>query len=104
MRYLGEPHHDGSALYVTCADGLSVLETGSGRERLRDLSLPRAGGVAVHPDGARVHVVDTLRDSLVTVLAVVLTARPRLTSVRPATRVAPVPSTPCGVRLLASWE
>ncbi len=56
---------DGRSLYVTCADGLSVLETGSGRERLRDRSLPRAGGVAVHPDGSRVYLVDTWNDSLV---------------------------------------
>ncbi|MBY8885977.1 phospholipase [Streptomyces sp. PTM05] len=58
------PSPDGRILYVTCYDGLSVLDAESGRTRARLTDQAEANGVAVHPDGKRVLVVNTWQNAL----------------------------------------
>ncbi len=58
------PSADGRTLYVACHDGLSVLDTGDGSVRATLAGQARAGGIAVHPDGSRLFVVDTWGDGL----------------------------------------
>ncbi|CCB71799.1 Non-hemolytic phospholipase C (modular protein) (plasmid) [Streptantibioticus cattleyicolor NRRL 8057 = DSM 46488] len=67
---------DGRTLYVTCADGLAVVDTGHGAVRHRLTGQARARGVAVHPDGRHVYVVDTGQDTL----SVIDTRRHRVTA------------------------
>jgi phospholipase C len=55
---------DGRTLYAACADGVSVIDTGAGRARHLITECARAGGLAVHPDGSRLYVVDTWHDCL----------------------------------------
>ncbi len=58
------PGTDGRTLYVSCYDGLSVVDTGTGRQRALLTDQAEAQGVAVHPDGTRVYVVNTWHDTL----------------------------------------
>jgi phospholipase C len=65
---------DGSTIYVTCQDGLYVVDTARGRVRGVVGQLSGAHGVAVAPDGSAIYVVDTSHDAL----AVVDPAGPRV--------------------------
>ena len=55
---------DGRTLYVTCYDGLSVVDAGSGAVGQRVAGQGRANGVAAHPDGSRIYVVNTWQNTL----------------------------------------
>ncbi|GHF34886.1 hypothetical protein GCM10010359_41720 [Streptomyces morookaense] len=55
---------DGRTLYVTCSDGLSVMDAEQGEVRHTLTDQAQANGVAVHPDGQRVYVVNTLGNTL----------------------------------------
>ncbi|MCC3779288.1 YncE family protein, partial [Streptomyces sp. UNOB3_S3] len=58
---------DGTTLYVTCSDGLHALDTRDGDTRWTLTGLTETNGVAVHPDGGRVYVVNTLQNTLTVV-------------------------------------
>ncbi|WP_020497146.1 alkaline phosphatase family protein [Sciscionella marina] len=52
------------SLYVTCFDGLAIVDTGTGKVRARHTDQARAAGVAVHPDGGSVYVVNTWQNTV----------------------------------------
>jgi len=58
------PGADGRTLYVTCYDGLSVIDAHTGRQRDLLADQAESNGVAVHPDGTRLYVVNTWHDTL----------------------------------------
>jgi phospholipase C len=58
------PGTDGRTLYVTCYDGLSVLDAERGKQRSLLTDQAEAGGIAVHPDGTRLYVVNTWQNTL----------------------------------------
>jgi phospholipase C len=59
---------------VTCADGVFVIDTASGRARKLSEPLHNPHGVAVTPDGKHAYVTDTERDQVL----VVSTSSPRV--------------------------
>ena len=58
------PSTDGRTLYVSCYDGLSVVDTGTGRQHTLLADQAESNGVAVHPDGTRLYVVNTWHNTL----------------------------------------
>jgi phospholipase C len=67
---------DSSTVYVTCQDGLYVIDAASGRVRSVIGQLGGAHGVAVSADGTLVYVVDSTRNAL----AVLNASGPRVVS------------------------
>jgi phospholipase C len=55
---------DGKSLYVSCSDGLSVMDTGTGEQQALLTDQAGSNGVAVHPDGTRLYVVNTWQGTL----------------------------------------
>ncbi|HEY5196993.1 MAG TPA: alkaline phosphatase family protein [Solirubrobacteraceae bacterium] len=55
---------DGATVYVTCQDGLYLIDAASARVRGVVAQLGGAHGVAVAPDGSTVYVVDSTRNAL----------------------------------------
>jgi phospholipase C len=53
---------DGTLVFVTCADGVYVIETAGGSVAEADERLRNAHGVAVTPDGKHAYVTDSDRD------------------------------------------
>ena len=56
---------DGSQVWVTCADGVYVIDTAAGHARKVSEPLHQPHGVAVTPDGKHAYVTDTERDQVV---------------------------------------
>jgi phospholipase C len=55
---------DGSQVFVTCADGLYVIDASRGRARRVTHNLRNPHGVSVTPDGKHAYVTDTERDQV----------------------------------------
>lgn len=53
-----------NALYVTCFDGVSVVDTETGGLRAHLRGQARATGLAAHPDGRTVYVVNTWQNAV----------------------------------------
>ena len=55
---------DAARVFVTCADGLYVIDASSGRARRATENLRNPHGVSVTPDGKQAYVTDTERDQV----------------------------------------